>query len=81
MFLCMVLCAPGQTDESSCAEGYQSDSSASTVVLAGDDFKKRSDTESPSEQSVQQGEARPQREEETLACEQQTGQLVKEVRL
>ncbi|XP_072225680.1 uncharacterized protein [Leuresthes tenuis] len=69
----------GQTDESSCAEGYQSDSSASTVVLAGDDFKKHSDTESPPEQSVQQGEARPQREGETLASEQKTGQLVKEL--
>ncbi|XP_075309247.1 uncharacterized protein LOC142370700 [Odontesthes bonariensis] len=69
----------GQTDESSCAEGYQSDSSASTVVLADEDLKKHSDTESPSEQSVQQGEARPQRKEETLACEQQNGQLVKEL--
>ncbi|KAM9745522.1 uncharacterized protein ACNS7B_009826 isoform 2-T2 [Menidia menidia] len=88
---CQLNLESGLTDSSSCADGYQSDSSASTVVLANDEFKSCTNTESPAEQPLQPGAQAPQREdqlvsinttveyEETLPYEQKTGQLVKEL--
>lgn len=83
------------TDASISVEGFQSDDSSSTVVLSdGEDFRKHAGTETAAEQPRSQGcETEAQREEQqvltnptcakdraALLSQQQTGQLVKEVR-
>ncbi|XP_069566380.1 early endosome antigen 1, partial [Brachyistius frenatus] len=79
----------------SCVEGSQSDSCPSTAVLSNDEcFDEHSNTQSAIQQIWQQVETAPQRQDrqvpinggcdcskdkETLPCEQQTGQLLKEL--
>lgn len=75
------------------AEEYQSDSSASTIVMSNDEYFEDSlEQHSPIEQNLQQDTCLNQDEEqqttanistddkETLTREHNTGQLVKEVR-
>ncbi|XP_018526020.2 LOW QUALITY PROTEIN: golgin subfamily A member 4-like [Lates calcarifer] len=91
----MAFCAPGVTDAALCAEGAGNHSSTSTVVPSNDErFDECSEMESEIEQSWQEVKTTPQSEvqqapinttrectedKETLQCEQQTGQLVKEL--
>ncbi|XP_041868421.1 myosin phosphatase Rho-interacting protein-like [Melanotaenia boesemani] len=87
----------GGIESSSGGKGSPCGSSASKVVLSNnEDFEEHSNRESENEQSLPQREATPQKDEqsasvnttsectednEALSFEQQTGQLVKEVRL
>ncbi|KAK5619377.1 hypothetical protein CRENBAI_011929 [Crenichthys baileyi] len=79
----------GVIDASISFEGFQSDSSSSTVVLSdGEDFKEHTDTETAAEQpSSQECETKLQKEEQQVSVNPtcgkdqktlQTGQLVKE---
>ncbi|XP_030590791.1 nuclear mitotic apparatus protein 1 [Archocentrus centrarchus] len=89
---CPVLSGTTQTDASSCGEGCQSDSSTSAVVLSNDEcFDDNLNTQSVSEHQTKHTLQREDqqvsinsgrdctKDKQTLACEQQTGQLVKEL--
>ncbi|KAM4717216.1 uncharacterized protein FYW61_017384 [Anableps anableps] len=84
----------GLEDTSISVEGFQSDVSSSTVVLSDvEDFREHADIETAAEQQRSQGcETKPKMEEQqvlinptcakdhpALLCQQQTGQLVKEL--
>ncbi|RVE69348.1 hypothetical protein OJAV_G00077010 [Oryzias javanicus] len=84
--------SPPHTGVTDALYEYQSDSSASTIVMSNDEYFEDSlEQHSPIEQNLQQDESTNQEEEpqttantstddkETLTCEHNTGQLVKEL--
>ncbi|XP_036069206.1 trichohyalin isoform X1 [Oryzias melastigma] len=84
--------SPPHTGVTDALYEYQSDSSASTIVMSNDEYFEDSlEQHSPIEQNLQQDESTNQEEEpqttanpstddkETLPCEHNTGQLVKEL--
>lgn len=94
-FLFLWLCTPGVTETSISVEVFQSVDCSSTVARSdGEDFKEHTDTETAAEQPrSQESDAKAQKEEQQVLinptcakdhtaspCQQQTGQLVKEVR-
>lgn len=93
LFLCITFCVLGVTDASSCAGGAKSDRFSSTTKLSNDEcFDEQSDMQRENEEQVKTATQREDQQvssnmscecakvKEKLPCEQQTGQLVKEVR-
>lgn len=78
VFLCITFCAAGVTDASLCAG---SDSSTSTTVLSNDECSNTGSEATPQSEEVSINvSCECMKMKEKLPREQQTGQLVKEVR-
>lgn len=91
LFLCITFCVLGVTEASSCAGGAKSGSFSSTTELSNDKcFDEQSDMQREIEEQVKTATQREEQQvspnmscakvKEKLPCEQQTGQLLKEVR-